>query len=155
MGVVVVGVDLSETSTRALHEAIREAVWRSATVKVLHVVTLPAYAAVELGAMVSALDAIREAGEEAIERHLAEVESTYDGGFPVSVELSVVLGHTGTQILQAAIENDAELVVLGSRGLGGFRGLMIGSVTNYAVHHLRTPLLVVPAVEGDRDSGAS
>lgn len=151
MGVVVVGMDMSETSTQALHEAVREAVWRDATVQVLHVINLPAYLAIELGVMVPDLGAIREAGEEAIERHVAEAATSYDDGFPVSVETKVVLGHAGTQILEAAAEHDAELVVLGSRGLGGFKGLMIGSVTTYAVHHLQTPLLIVPAADDDRE----
>lgn len=147
MGVVVVGVDLSETSTLALREAIREAGWRDASVLVLYVLQMPAYAAVEFGAMEIDLGEIRSAGTKALEEHLGEIERTYEGGFPVSVASEVAIGHTGSRILQAATDHDAELVVLGSRGLGGFRGLMVGSVTTYAVHHLRRPLLVVPAVD--------
>lgn len=149
MGVVVVGMDLSETSTLAFREAIREAVWREASVLVLYVLQMPAYAAVEFGAMEIDLGEIRSAGTTALEEHLAEIESTYDGGFPVPVDSEVEIGHTGSRILQTATDHDAELVVLGSRGLGGFRGLMVGSVTTYAVHHLRRPLLVVPAVDDE------
>jgi nucleotide-binding universal stress UspA family protein len=149
MGVVVVGVDLSPTSTRALREALVEAQWRECSVEVLYVLTMPAIAAVEFGAMSVDLDQIRRAGEKALDEHIAELEATYDGGFPVDVVSRVVIGHTGTQILETAENTKAELVVLGSRGLGGFRGLMVGSVTTYAIHHLRTRLLVVPAEESD------
>lgn len=149
MGVVVVGVDLSENSTLAFREAVREAVWRDASLVVLYVLQMPAYAAVEFGAMEIDLGAIRDAGIVALDEHLAEIEATYDGGFPIPVNSEVAIGHTGSRILQAATEHDAELVVLGSRGLGGFRGLMVGSVTTYAVHHLRTQLLVVPAIDDE------
>ncbi len=149
MGVVVVGVDLSPTSTSALREAVIEAQWRQCSVVVLYVLTMPAIAAVEFGAMSIDLEEIRRAGKEALDAHLAEVEASYDGGFPVDVEAQVVIGHTGTKILETAEDTNAELVVLGSRGLGGFRGLMVGSVTTYAIHHLRTRLLVIPADDSD------
>ncbi len=149
MGVVVVGVDRSETSTKALHEAIREAQWREATVIVGYVVQRPVYATVELGAVfVDSFD-VEAVGAEAITSYLAEVESTLDGGFPVSVETEVLVGHAGHQLLELARRHDAELIVLGSRGFGGVKGLLLGSVTTYAVHHVRRPLLVVPGVDDD------
>ena len=151
MGVVVVGVDLSSTSTVALHEAIREATWRDCSVYVLYVLTMPAYTGFEPGSIRFDLDTMQRAGEEVLEEHLAAVEATYEGGFPVEVAQQVTIGHTGTQILRAAAEHDAELVVLGSRGLGGFRGLMVGSVTTYAIHHLQCRLLVVPAENEDKN----
>lgn len=151
MGVVVVGVDLSSTSTVALHEAIQEAVWRNCSVHVLYVLTMPAYTAFEPGAIRFDLDTMQHAAEAVLEEHLATIEAGYVDGFPVDVVSDVVIGHTGTQILRAATEHDAELVVLGSRGLGGFRGLMVGSVTTYAVHHLECRLLVVPAEQEDKE----
>jgi nucleotide-binding universal stress UspA family protein len=38
----------------------------------------------------------------------------------------------------------ADLVVLGTRGLGGFRGLLLGSVTHQVAHHVGCPIVVVP-----------
>lgn len=149
MGVVVVGVDRSETSTRALREAIREAVWRGASVVVGYVVQRPVYATVELGAVMLDSFDVEGVGKEAITNYLAEIEATFDGGFPVSVESEVLVGHAGHQLLELARRNEAELIVLGSRGFGGVKGLLLGSVTTYAVHHVRRPLLVVPAVEDD------
>jgi len=147
MGVVVVGVDFSETSARALREAIREAGWRAASVVVGYVVQRPAYATVELGVpMVDTFD-IEGAGAEAVADFLAELEATFEGGFPVPVTSEVLVGHAGHQILELARARDAELVVLGSRGFGGVKGLLLGSVTTYAVHHIRRPLLVVPGTQ--------
>ncbi len=151
MGVVVVGMDLSSTSTVALNEAIREAVWRECSVHVLYVLTMPAYTAFEPGSIRFDLDTMQKAGEAVLEEHLATVEASYADGFPVEVVPHAVIGHTGTQILRAATEHNAELVVLGSRGLGGFRGLMVGSVTTYAIHHLECRLLVVPAEKDDKE----
>ncbi len=45
--------------------------------------------------------------------------------------------------LLAAAEG-AWLVVVGSRGLGGFKGLLVGSVSQQVIHHSRSPVLVVP-----------
>jgi len=151
MGVVVVGVDRSETSTGALRQAIREAQWRGASVLVGYVVQRPMYVPVEMGAaMMDSLD-VEGVGADAIASYLAEVEASFAGGFPVTVESVVLVGHAGHQILELARQRDAELIVLGSRGFGGVKGLLLGSVTTYAVHHVRRPLLVVPGGEGNQE----
>ena len=152
MSVVLVGVDLSDTSMRALDRAIQQAAWREADVVVLHVLALPAYMAIEPGAFRIDVDEVREAAERSLERRIEDLRMASPNGFPVEVELRVAVGHPGTQILDVANERDAELVVLGSRGLGGFKGLLLGSVTTYAIHHLDRELLIVPA--GHDEAGA-
>lgn len=152
MSVVVVGVDRSTTSTLAFREAMREAAWRDASVVVAYAVQRPVYAASGFGAtaVMESFD-VKGAGETAISEYLAEIEATFDDGFPVPVTAEVLVGHAGHQLLELARRRDADLVVLGSRGLGGVKGLLLGSVTTYAVHHIRRPLLVVPALQGDHD----
>lgn len=151
MGVVVVGVDRSETSTNAFREAVREATWRQGSVVVGYAVQRPAYMSIEVGAaMIDSFD-VEAVAEEALNEYLAEVEATFDGGFPVPVLSEVLVGHAGFQILDLARRHEADLVVLGSRGLGGVKGLLLGSVTTYAVHHIRRPLLVVPDMEDDEE----
>jgi len=151
MSVVVVGVDRSETSTKALREAIREATWRGASVVVGYAVQRPVYATVELGAMVVDSVDVESIGAEALAAYLADVEATFAEGFPVTVESEVLVGHAGHQLLELARRREADLIVLGSRGLGGVKGLLLGSVTTYAVHHVRRPLLVVPGTPEGSD----
>ena len=51
---------------------------------------------------------------------------------------------TAHTILDAADANDADLIVMGARGLGGLRSLILGSVSHGVVQHARRPVLVIP-----------
>lgn len=144
MSIVVVGVDGSANSRTALQVAVAEAAWRGAKVHAVHVVHFPA--AMGFDPIMIDLDTIMAAGQAVLDAELIEVEAQYPNGFPVEVESSVRLGHTGIEIMEVGLDGPDErvLTVVGSRGMGGFVGLLIGSVTNFLVHHLRGPLLVVP-----------
>lgn len=147
MSFVVVGIDGSTTSRAAFAEAIQEAQWRQCSVLALHVVTIPVSLGFEYGSMID-VGLLREAGEHLMADELAALEAEFEGGFPVPVDSRTVFGHAGIELIKAAEDGEdgqAELVVLGSRGLGGFKGLLLGSVTTYAVHHLACRLLVIPA----------
>ncbi len=150
MAFIIVGLDNSEASHLAFHEAIRQAEWRNADLLAIHTVALPVTTGYEY---VNVLDDLLRMGRESTEKQLEELAATYPDGFPVTVRHRVETGHAGVRILEAAKgEGDnepAQLVVLGSRGLGGFKGLLLGSVTTYASHHLTCPLLIVPAPVGD------
>jgi len=147
MGFIVVGLDGSGTARAAFHEAIREAEWREASILAVNVVVFALVAGHELG--MADIDELKDGGHAFLDKELAELEAEYDGGFPVPIDRHVAVGHTGVELIKAAEGPEdgdhAELVVLGSRGHGGFRGLLLGSVTTYAVHHLPCRLLIVPA----------
>ena len=55
--------------------------------------------------------------------------------------------HSGiaNAILAAATSRDADVIVIGTRGLGGVKSLLLGSVSNAVVHHAQRAVLVVPA----------
>ncbi|MGI9608314.1 MAG: universal stress protein [Acidimicrobiales bacterium] len=153
MARILVGLDGSETARAAFREAVREAVWRECAVHAIHVVHYPVVTGHEFGHV--DYEAFQTAGKATLTDELAALEKEYEGGaFPVEVDSAVLMGHTGVEMLRlaergigATADADGEpvdLVVVGSRGLGGFRGLLLGSVTTYLTHHLAGPLLIVP-----------
>jgi len=57
-------------------------------------------------------------------------------------------GSPVTSLLELADEVDADLVVVGSRGVGGFPGLLLGSTSTQIAQHTRRPVVIVPGPEG-------
>ncbi len=83
--------------------------------------------------------------EAAVRDHLArDVE---DLGLPGDVMLHVVHGRSSKELLHAA--TGAELLVVGRRGEGGFRGLGFGSTADQVVRHAPCPVVVVPGHRSD------
>ena len=75
----------------------------------------------------------------ALERALEEADGSAGD---VEVETVVREGAPAATLLEEA--QDAELLVVGSRGLGGFRGLLLGSVSQQCAHHAPCPVVIVP-----------
>lgn len=68
-------------------------------------------------------------------------------GDDARVDQTVLRGHPAEVIVAAS--RDARLVVVGSRGWGGFRGLLMGSVSQHVVAHSRSPVVVLPRQSED------
>jgi nucleotide-binding universal stress UspA family protein len=150
IGRIVVGVDGSEHARRTLQWGVDEARLRKWVVIAVHAYTIPtAFVAPEpmLGVEppVTAPEYI-ERLEEAAKRLLAEEIDQVDSD-DVTIEGRVVTGSAPDALLRAAREGD--LLVLGSRGLGGFKGLLLGSVSQQVVHHAPCPVVILPPVERD------
>jgi nucleotide-binding universal stress UspA family protein len=149
---IVVGVDGSAGAREALRWALAEGRLRGSPVRVVHAWTFGYIGASvdgygvwggALGAYTSLgvdLNDLHRAAEDLLERALAEVGDEGDG---VEIERLVVQGTAAEVLVSAATPND--LLVVGSRGHGGFVGLLLGSVSQQCVHHARCPVVVVHA----------
>jgi nucleotide-binding universal stress UspA family protein len=137
VGRIVVGVDSSEGSRVALRWALDEARIRHDTLEAVHV-WHPPYAGAE-AYVPSVIDT--ETLEGAATELLAEVLAAEDSE-GVTVVPRVLCGAPAATLLEAA--DGASLLVVGSRGLGGFSRLLLGSVSEQVVHHAGCPVAVVP-----------
>ncbi len=144
MSTIVVGVDGSEGSLAALRFALEEARIRGAEVKAVNAWHVPP--AVYGGGWAPAsvdFDEFRKLAEEALQKTLDDVGASAAG---VTVTPMLLEGQPA-DLLCAEAKNPDDLLVVGSRGLGGFRGLLLGSVSQQCVHHAVCPVVVVPHPE--------
>lgn len=82
--------------------------------------------------------------DRAMEQHTRAFVATTLGEAGDDVQVDVVRGPAASCLLEAADEA-APMTVVGSRGLGGFRGLLLGSISRQLCEHARRPVVVVPA----------
>jgi nucleotide-binding universal stress UspA family protein len=151
---ILVGIDGSPHADRALAWALREAALRSARVRVLNAFRVHEFAGA-FGRQVS-LDKERGEAEEVAEQALARVTSGAVSD-DVEVETTAVTGRGAADAILRH-RGEAQLIVVGSRGLGGFPGLLLGSVSHQVASHADVPVAVIPATvmsRSDRDSTRS
>jgi nucleotide-binding universal stress UspA family protein len=149
---IVVGVDGSPHARRALVHAVAEARLRGAVVDAVLAYAPPAdWSAPEFGVLVPRAEAdVVEDARRLLDRELVDVPDD------VHVEPIVVAGPAARALLETA--KGADLLVVGSRGRGGFMGLLLGSTSHQVVTHATCPVVVVPTVDEDtdrQDSGSS
>ena len=148
MSFIVVGIDGSPTAHKALLAAVEQAKFAEAELRVVSVVVASAMSGYEFGPL--DLGAMKAAAEKNVTAALDQLDAEYGGKLPVPISSRVLTGHVGAELLRVATEGEgAAMVIAGSRGLGGFRSLLVGSVTTYLTHHLEGPLLIIPPDETD------
>jgi nucleotide-binding universal stress UspA family protein len=137
---VVVGVDGSEGSRRALAWAADEAREHQARLTVLSAWTPPPAA---VGPGYGSLRGYSDADFGAVAEHqLTEtVEAVLAEGPDLVVERVVIEGHPAQQLIEAS--SAADLLVVGCRGHGGFAGMLLGSVSQHVAAHADCPVVVV------------
>ncbi|XP_044178860.1 universal stress protein Slr1101-like [Acropora muricata] len=64
----------------------------------------------------------------------------------VPAKILVQDGHPGENVCKTALKEKANLIVVGSRGMGTIRRTILGSISDYIIHHAHIPVLVVPKV---------
>jgi nucleotide-binding universal stress UspA family protein len=141
---IIVGVDGSAPSVEALRWAVAEATAHAADLVAMVAWEFP-FVPSGPGAGFYVGPTADELGDEA-ERHLAEAVAQVDLG-PVRVTRIIEYGSPARVLLDAAA--DADLLVVGDRGHGGFAGLLLGSVSQQCATHAVCPTVVVPY----RDAG--
>jgi len=141
METIVVGVDGSEGGGEALEFAAREAALRGARLRIVSAWQVPA--AAYGGGFAPPLDpatwdGLREGGEQVADEALAAAKRREPS---LEAEALAVQGQAADVLLEQGA--DATLIVVGRRGLGGFRSLLLGSVSQQVVQHATCPVVVV------------
>jgi nucleotide-binding universal stress UspA family protein len=143
-GPVVVGVDGSASATQAVRWAAREAGRRRAPLVLVHVWTAIPVAPLHVGSLVPYHDALVEQGDQWLEEAATAARDAAPG---VVTSTQLVSGSAAGQLIDRSAS--AGLLVLGSRGLGGFAGLVVGSIAVALATHGHCPVVVVRGADPD------
>ncbi len=142
MSGIIVGVDGSTHSQRALDWAVHEAAIRQLPLRVLTVSrAVVGYwgGAVAFPGDRAVTDKARAVAQELTDKALALASDAV----PANVTVEAINGIPAEELIGAS--KGADMIVLGSRGTGGFARLLLGSVTTQVVHHAHCPVVVIPA----------
>ena len=143
MAGIVVGVDGSDHSHHALSWAMRQAAQQHVALTVLAVRPDPVrpVTGIYWGAHAYPEDAHNpEVARKAIEEIVEQVRNEIGETAP-QVTVNVVTGDPAEELIKAS--RDADMVVVGSRGSGGFASLLMGSVSSKVTHHAACPVVVI------------
>ena len=143
MSGITVGLDGSAHSAKTLAWAVAEAAARNAPLTVLAVHQVASnhwtgHPVIYPGDQPE-LEKMRLAVEETTQKAVAQ--AGVPG--PASVTVRAVSGLPAVELINAS--RDCDLIVVGSRGGGGFAKLMLGSVSSQVLHHAHCPVVVIPA----------
>ena len=144
MNEIVVGVDGSEESRAALDWAVEEGRLRQAPVLAIHAWEVPMVPAPTglVPPSVEVVGDLTELREDAAS--LVEVMVREIAGDAADVEIRplTVEDKPVNALLDAAERNDAQMIVVGSRGHGGFVSLLIGSTSDQVARHATCPVVI-------------
>jgi nucleotide-binding universal stress UspA family protein len=143
MSGILVGVDGSDHSRRALSWAMREAAHHHVPLTVMTVHQGAQRSATEIYWNVPDLpdrsfdpEHLRTAARELVDAVAKEISET-----PPEVIVSVTTGDPAEELVKAS--HDADMIVVGSRGRGSFAQLLLGSVSSKVAHHAAGPVVVI------------
>jgi nucleotide-binding universal stress UspA family protein len=133
---IVVGVDGSPSSVHALEWAIHQAELTGDVIDAVNAWHFPN----DYGMPVGDLPDFAGLGAEILDKAIAEARNA-TGQAAAEIHPHVVEGNPAQALLDLA--KGADLLVVGSRGHGGFTGALLGSVSQHIVHHAPCPVVVV------------
>jgi nucleotide-binding universal stress UspA family protein len=152
---ILVAFDGSESSRNALDHAVSIAVLWKAEITILSVVprvTMPIFQDKGFGASsISTVQDFKDYQEKRIAlytKSLEEAEEDVKEGFPGLKVVSKLLGgRPSSTIVEEAEKDGADLIVIGSRGLGGITGWILGSTSRRVVESCTKPVLVIKSLQ--------
>src|SRR5215469_3045921 len=143
MSGILAGVDGSYHSRAALSWAVREAAWHHSPLTVTTVYSEPPRPATGIYWGIhhyaeESFDAetTRKAVAQLVDEVVHELREA-----PAEITVNVARGDVAAELLRAS--RDADMLVVGSRGSGGFAGLLVGSVASKVAHHAKCPVVVI------------
>jgi universal stress protein A len=139
---ILVPIDFSEGSRKALHYAIALAKQSQGEILLLHVLEMPP---VPVQAFETAFMEITP--EESVANELLQWQA--EAGSSAPVKTLVCSGSASPEIVRVANENNMDLIVIGSHGRTGLARLILGSTAERVVRHAACPVLVVREHEHD------
>jgi nucleotide-binding universal stress UspA family protein len=146
---IVVGVDGSPSSRQALRWAVRQAELTEGTVDAVIAWQYPPFFA-GFGFSPSAMVDTANYAESSAKALAEAVADTVSPESPVRIRQLVVEDYAARALLKAA--EGADMLVVGSRGHGGFTGALLGSVSQHCAHHAHCPVVVIRERTDDRAS---
>ena len=136
---IVVGVDGSEASVEALRQAQRLATPLDAKVQAIGCWEYPQ---VYSGYVMMGIEGFEEGARKILDEAVAQA---FGAETPANVTSTLVRSHPRQALIDAS--KDADMIVVGRRGHGGFGGLLLGSVSSALVAHAHCPVLVAHTPE--------
>ena len=139
---IVIPLDGSENSLRALAYACYLAENCNASLELLYVVLMskeiPAYTQITSSYIPDTVFAnMQENGQNILQEGLKHVPSS------ISVNCSLEIGSPAEKIIEFSEGVSTGLIVMGSRGLSALKGILVGSVSSYVMHHAKIPVMIV------------
>jgi len=141
---ITVGVDGSPSSSRAIEYAVADAVRRSATLRLVHAFAWP-YLHVPTGPApgTPADGGLRGQAEQVLSTARSEADAAAAAIAATDLKVDVALVDGFPVAVLMAESTQADMIVIGDRGLGGFAGLLLGSTATQMISHSHGPVTVV------------
>jgi nucleotide-binding universal stress UspA family protein len=140
---ILVAVDGSKPSEHALNQAIEHSVkWNAELIIITVVPPLSAIAYMGPAPMYQAHyeKAARESSKKILDKASTKIKKQYPN---IKVETRLKKGRPSDAIVETAREEDVDLIVMGSRGLGGITGWILGSTSRHVVETCTKPILII------------
>ena len=151
---ILVAIDYSELTHVVFTQALDLAVSQGASLLLFHCLASdaigePLPVAAELGLYPNLVESVYQEGQSRVEAQIQQVQTLLQGYGDRAAQKGVAaivdyrLGNPGQLLCQVAQEWGADLMVLGRRGRSGLSEALLGSVSNYVLHHAACAVLVI------------